>query len=100
MSSGLTIPPIATLPIGRAEAETRHAATFVSPPQPQATPAGTPNPTYRLDPALGLVVMQFREDDQTQSVPTQQQLEAYRSGAATPPGEAKPPAGEHGGTAD
>jgi hypothetical protein len=47
-----------------------------------ATPAAspTPNPTLELDTALGLVVIQFHNDSGTvtNSIPTQQQLDAYR----------------------
>ncbi len=54
-------------------------------PPPLATGPGTPNPTLRLDPALGLVVLQFNAGGQTQTIPTQQQLDAYRSGGLAPP---------------
>ena len=55
---------------------------------PDATPPGTPNPTLQLDPALGLVVMQFRtgDDGATTSIPTPRQLAAYRAGSADLPG--------------
>jgi hypothetical protein len=45
---------------------------------PTASP--TPNPTLELDAALGLVVIQFRNDSGavTNSIPSQQQLDAYR----------------------
>jgi len=63
-------------------------------PLPDTTPAGAPNPTLRLDPALGLVVLEYSagRGDGTTSIPTAQQLEAYRTGAAYPPG-VHPPAG-------
>ena len=53
-----------------------------------STQAGSPNPRLQLDPALGLVVIQFRDGDQgsATSIPTQQQLEAYRDGSAAIPG--------------
>lgn len=61
------------------------------PPAPVAVEPspGVPNPTLRLDPALGLVVIEFvgKSDQVLSSIPTQQQLEAYRIGTATPPGE-------------
>lgn len=86
MTSGLTIPPLP--PIATRREPEAHAA-----PAPHATAqaraAGTPNPTLRLDPALGLVVMQFHSGEQTESIPTQQQLDAYRSGAAHPPGSGR-----------
>ena len=53
---------------------------------PTALP-GPPAMSLRLDPALGLVVIEFR--DQTghvESLPTQRELDAYRRGGATPPG--------------
>ncbi len=46
-----------------------------------ATPApGHPNPSLRLDPALGLVVIEFRDEsgDVSRSIPSVRQLEAYR----------------------
>ncbi len=63
-------------------------ATAHAPPLPASTPPGAPNPMLTLDPALGLVVLQFRDGagGATTSIPTQQQLDAYRSGSASPPG--------------
>jgi hypothetical protein len=56
-----------------------------------------PNPSQRLDPALGLVVIEFRDasGNVTDSIPTERQLQAYRlhqnaSDAAMPPGIAAP----------
>jgi len=48
--------------------------TTPSPPHP------IPNPTLELDPALGLVVIQFRNANGaiTSSIPSQQQIDAYR----------------------
>ena len=59
-----------------------------APVRPDTTSPGTPNPTLVLDPALGLVVLQFNAGggDATVSIPSQQQLDAYRSGAAALPG--------------
>jgi len=47
---------------------------------PTATAAPLPNPQLRLDPALGLVVIEFRDANGiiTTSIPTQRQLHAYR----------------------
>ncbi|MCW3476510.1 hypothetical protein [Limobrevibacterium gyesilva] len=69
------------------------------PPEPVARPdiastgpavsahadAAKPNPSLRIDPALGLVVIEFRDTDGrvANSIPTEHQLEAYRSHAAT-----------------
>jgi hypothetical protein len=53
-----------------------------------ATAAGNPNPTLRLDPALGLVVIEFvsKSGAVTTSIPTQRELAAYQNGTAQPPG--------------
>ena len=57
------------------------------------TPAAKPtqpytNPAFRLDPALGLVVIEFHDDagKLTRSIPNQRQIEAYRMHDKTPPG--------------
>jgi len=53
----------------------------------QAVPAAPPilNPTLRLDGALGLVVIEFRNDSGaiTTSMPSQRQLQAYQRWNAT-----------------
>ena len=51
-----------------------HAAAATSTADP------TPNPTLELDAALGLVVIQFHNDSGavTSSIPSQQQINAYR----------------------
>jgi hypothetical protein len=56
--------------------------------EPAATTAGNPNPTLRLDPALGLVVIEFvsKSGAVTMSIPTQRELTAYQNGTAQPPG--------------
>ncbi|MDN3568271.1 hypothetical protein QWZ14_28155 [Paeniroseomonas aquatica] len=60
-------------------------------PQPDARPksaeAGAapawPNPSLRLDPALGIIVMEFRDRSGSveTTLPTERELEAYRSAA-------------------
>jgi hypothetical protein len=52
-------------------------------PQAQAPPTPTvivANPSFRFDPLSGLVVIEFHDNagDVTTSIPTMQQLEAYR----------------------
>src|SRR3954466_9660763 len=48
----------------------RAAARAASGPAPEAAP-GTPNPSLRLDPALGLVVLEFRDaHGNTATLPT------------------------------
>jgi hypothetical protein len=62
------------------------------PPPPGAgAPGGAPpvvNPSLHLDPALGLVVLEFRDEagQVTGSIPSQRQIEAYHraSGQSVP----------------
>lgn len=68
------------------------------PPAPADTPAHPvqtyTNPALRLDPALGLVVIEFRNNAGavTRSIPSQQQIDAYRLHEQTPPSpDGKPP---------
>jgi hypothetical protein len=44
-----------------------------------------PNPALRMDPELGLVVLEFRDSrgEVAESVPTSRELEAYRRAART-----------------
>lgn len=55
------------------------------PPAPAALPI--PNPQLRLDAALGLVVIEFRDENGavTTSIPSRRQLEAYRMWEQSPP---------------
>lgn len=78
------------------------APDAAEPPQPSASasiePAGggpvLPNPTLRLDAALGIVVIEFRNaaGEVASSIPTQQQLQAYRLHFDTGPAKAAKPA--------
>ena len=63
------------LPSGRAAAAPRRE----EPSSPPAAPI-TPNPRMRIDPALGMVVMEFldKTGQVRQSAPTEAALEAYR----------------------
>lgn len=64
-----------------------------APPEPRATPPPAPpqapafNPQIRLDPALNLVVIEFRAADGEvlRSFPTPRELQAYRHGLEQPP---------------
>jgi hypothetical protein len=65
---------------------------------PAATPAAKPiplfvNPSFQFDSTVGLVVIDFHDNNGrvTNSIPSQQQLDAYRSHRAAPPGEGPPP---------
>lgn len=66
----------------------------VASPEPTPAPAPTPvlpNPHLRLDPALGLVVIEFRDlRGQSRTIPTERELDAYRSNAG--PGRESPEA--------
>lgn len=65
------------------------AEPFVQPAvaAPAVTPQPYVNPSLRLDAALGLVVIEFRDDSGTitSSIPSQRQLEAYRMHEQSPP---------------
>ncbi len=90
MPNDLTIPALQAAPI-----------PGTAPPvnqQPPATSAPPPvqpfaNPSLRLDTGLGLVVIEFRNDSGTvtHSIPSQQQLEAYKLHEKTPPDPDGPP---------
>jgi hypothetical protein len=86
MLSNLSIGAVGT---GAGFQEPNEARVAV-PVQAQAASASPdmPNPTLWLDPALGLVVIEFvgKADAVTSSIPSQHQLNAYRDGTASPPG--------------
>lgn len=60
-----------------------------------------PNPQLRLDPALGLVVIEFRDESGaiTTSIPSQRQLDAYRRWEQSRSGTTGAPRAEPQGTA-
>jgi hypothetical protein len=68
-------------------ADPKMAAASALPPQAEPVPAPSPivNPTLRLDAALGLVVIEFRNDSGaiTTSIPSERQIEAYQRWEAT-----------------
>ncbi len=100
MPSELSIPTVQPLP-GPSEAVAAPKATPAAPgPAERAVPAAQPyaNPTLRLDPALGLVVIEFRDDAGalTSTIPSQRQIEAYRTHQqAIPQRAGAPPARDH-----
>ena len=89
MSNSLSIQtglPVATL-----------AASPLSTPAIPVAPEAKPvqlyiNPSFRFDPTVGLVVIEFHDNTGavSNSIPSQRQLEAYRTGQQTPPGEPAP----------
>jgi hypothetical protein len=82
-SVGVTDPPQA----GKTPAPVAAAPT---PAQPFA------NPSLRLDPSLGLVVIEFRNDAGavTRSIPSQRQIDAYRLHEEAVPRAGVPPVEE------
>jgi hypothetical protein len=92
MPSDLSIGAVAPDPaIRTTDAATPAVAASAS---AENTSPGTPNPTLQLDPALGLVVIEFvsRSGAVTTSIPTARELLAYREGTAEPPGTHQAPA--------
>lgn len=82
------------------------SGTSFAPAEPVVTPATLyPNPSFHIDPALGLVVMEFRNEAGavSSSIPTVQQLDAYRraagNAAASPAARVAAPAGTGTGIA-
>ncbi len=61
--------------------EPASAARSAAPAAEAASTQALPNPTMRLDPALGLVVIEFHNQagGVTASIPGQRQLDAYRT---------------------
>ena len=88
MSSDLSIGPTSSSPVVRTTDTARAASLPAVSAEAMAAP-GTPNPTLRLDPALGLVVIEFlsKSGAVTSSIPSQRQLTAYQDGTAEPPGD-------------
>jgi hypothetical protein len=86
MPNDLAIQPLTAVRTGAeiiGEAKTANQP----PPQPEPAPNPSPiaNPSLRLDPALGIVVLEFRNDagTVTTSIPSQRQLQAYQKWDAT-----------------
>jgi hypothetical protein len=82
MTNDLSVQPVAVARIGSDSGTDPPMATArESPPQVESAPAPSPitNPSLRLDPALGLVVIQFRNDaGAVTSIPSERQIEAYQ----------------------
>jgi hypothetical protein len=88
MPNELTIQAIAAVPnAGDSHAEAK-AEPF--PPSQGGAAMAQPyiNPNLHLDAALGLVVIEFRDESGrlTSTIPSQRQIEAYRAHAQAPPG--------------
>jgi len=73
-------------------------STGSTPNQAPAAPVVKPvqlfvNPSYQFDPTVGLVVIEFHDNTGavSNSIPSQRQLEAYRTGQEIPPTEQPSP---------
>ena len=95
------IPPSALPPIASRGTDPIHVRPAPGAPAagPGPSPTARPNPSMQIDPSLGIVVMEFRDRSGavTSTLPTQRELDAYRSaqrdGSADHPGTApRPPA--------
>ncbi len=89
MPNDLIVRPIATLPPEPAAQESKSAPPERGAASVLATDTALPNPTLRLDPTLGLVVIEFHNQSGhvTTSIPGARQLDAYRTARklAAPP---------------
>lgn len=95
MSNLLSIQP--GLPLRGSGDNTAPAQSTAQTAKPVARPAPAPlfvNPSFQYDSTVGLVVIDFHDNKGrvTNSIPSQQQLDAYRSHRAYPPGEQPPTA--------
>jgi hypothetical protein len=81
------------------KAATPSPAPSASPSSASATQASQVfvNPSFQFDPSVGLLVIEFHDDTGklTSSIPSQRQLDAYRSHQETPPGQQPPQAVAH-----
>jgi hypothetical protein len=89
MSNEISVHGLTPVPTSGDTATEQKSEAFAAPatPVPIVTPQAYVNPALRLDAALGLVVIEFRNDSGaiTSSIPSQRQLEAYRQHEQTPP---------------
>jgi hypothetical protein len=105
MSNMLSIQP--GLPLRGSGDSTAPPRNTAPPPGPPPAPAAKPvplfvNPSFQFDSSVGLVVVDFHDDTGrvTNSIPSQQQLDAYRSHRATLPRQGPPPVTESSSTGD
>ena len=94
MSSELSVPRVSSISATEATHSRSAPPARGNPASPPPPPAGKalPNPTLRFDPALAIVVIEFRDADGAvrSSLPTEQQLDAYRAWDRGTLGEAPP----------
>lgn len=87
MSNDLIVPSV-TMPVAVAESAALAKGSntvAVELPKAAAPSLVEPNPSLQLEPTLGLVVIQFRDDAGavTDSIPSERQLQAYQRWATT-----------------
>ena len=89
MANNLSILAVPPLRDSGDTAVLQRSPAFAATPAPETAKPGKlyANPDFRFDPAAGLVVIEFRNDSGkvTNTIPTQRQLDAYRS-HQNPPG--------------
>jgi hypothetical protein len=88
MSNDLNVPPVTTSAVAEAAGQAKGSASaLTAEPKVVVTVPSLvqPNPSMQLDPALGLVVIEFRSASGavTDSIPSERQLEAYQRWATT-----------------
>ena len=92
MSDSLAIQPVAATQapgILQAAAHSAAAADTSTASTARTILPDLPNPSMHLDPQLGVMVLQFHSSNGqvTNTLPTQQQLDAYRAFGVPKPGE-------------
>ncbi len=96
MSTELSIHPIPpVIAAGDNAATARSNAQAPSPAAPEAKPVQLfVNPSFQFDPSVGLVVIAFHDDSGKveNSIPSERQLEAYRTHQEALPGQTAPKA--------
>jgi hypothetical protein len=91
MPSDLTVSPVSA--VGAAYDNTQPAQNEATAlPAPPAPASFVTNPSYQLDPALNLVVIQLhnKAGDLVSSIPSQRHLQAYLNGLAPVPTSSPP----------
>lgn len=90
MPSDLTIRAVSSVTGPSENAAQPRPDSFIPPANASPPTTGPPiiNPTLRFDAALGLVVIEFRDESGhiTTSIPSQRQMEAYRMWSDPLPG--------------
>ncbi len=99
MPSDLSVPPVGSASTA-ADVSRERVPVAPEPAAPPGPATAFPNPTLRLDPGLAMVVIEFRDDSGAvrSTIPTREQLDAYRSWERSQVG-IPPPGAPSGATA-